>query len=136
MSFDVFGPTRHVRASNTDDGVEPLYDIFALPIVFGLHCPQLEKLSQRFYDSTILRFGCGEVHGLRDELVRLQAVYRARREGELIVERQITARDFGVRSAIVERLLGQDCVYCVLDEFRLLCEEAIAANANVRCEGD
>jgi hypothetical protein len=136
MGFDVFGPTRHVRASNTDDGCEPRYDILTLPAVLGLNCPQLEKLNHRFYDSTTLRFSGGDVQGLRDELVRLSDAYRARREGELIEERHVRARNLDVRSAIVERLLHQDPIYCILNEFRLLCEEAIAAKADVRCEGD
>jgi hypothetical protein len=136
MGFDVFGPTRHVLASNTDDGRKPQYDILTMPDAFGLNCPQLEKLNQRFYDSTILRFSGGEVHGLRDELVRLLDAYRARRAPELIEERHVRARDSRVRAAIVERMLQEDPTYRVLDEFRLLCEEAIAAKADVRCEGD
>ena len=75
MGFNVAGPTRHVRASNVDDGDEPRYDILTMPRAYGLNCPQLEKLNQRFYDSTTLRFADGHVSALRDELVRLGQAY-------------------------------------------------------------
>lgn len=35
MGFDIFGPTRHVRGSNIDDGDEPRYDVLAM-VHFGL----------------------------------------------------------------------------------------------------
>lgn len=136
MGFDVFGPTRHVRASNVDDGSEPRYDILAMPREHSLICPQLEKLNQRFYDSTSIRVAGGNVLALRDELIQLRDTYRARREPELIEERRVRARDPDVRHAIGEQLLQDDTVYRVLEEFRLLCEEAIMAGMDVRCEGD
>lgn len=137
VAFVVFGPSRHVIASNTqDDGAGPWYDITALPKVLGLSCPQLDKLYHRFYDSTTLRFSHREVQNLRDEVVRLQKAYRARREPELIIERRVRARDPAVRAAIIERVLLEDTLYRVLEELRLLCEEAVDAGADVRCEGD
>ena len=136
MGFDVFGPTRHVRASNVDDGSEQQYDVLAMPRAYGLTCPHLEKLRQRFYDSTSVRFAGGEVHALREELIQLQAAYRSRREPQLIEERRIRARDPEIRRAVLEQVLQEDTVYRVLEEFRLLCDEAIMAAADVRCEGD
>jgi hypothetical protein len=136
MGFDVFGPTRQVRASTIDDGSGPIYDVLALPGTYGLRCPQIESLDQRFYDSTTVRFAPGHVHALRDELIELARAYRARREPELIRERRIRANDPEVRRAIVERIMREDVVYRVLEEFRLLCEEAIAAEADVQCHGD
>jgi hypothetical protein len=136
MGFDVRGPTRHVRASNVDDGEEPRYDVLAMPRAYGLHCPQLERLSQRFYESTTLRFAEGHVSALHDELVRLRQEYRARRVPELIAERNVHTFNPQTRDAIVEKLLRQDTVYRVLEEFQLLCDEAIAAQADVQCEGD
>lgn len=136
MGFDVFGPTRHVRASNIDDGEEPRYDVLAMPREYGLVCPQLEKLSGRFYDLTTLRFAEGHVNALQAELVQVQQVYRTRRESELITQRGIHARNPRVRQAIIDRVLQEDSVYRTLEELRLLCEEAIAAEANVRCVGD
>jgi hypothetical protein len=136
MGFDVFGPARHVRVSNVDDGQEPRCDVLALPPVYGLSCPQLARLHQRFYESTVLRFAAGEVHALRDELIELREAYRARREPELIKERGVRPRDPAVRHAILEQLLQADVVCRVLEDFRLLCDEAIAAQADVRCEGD
>ena len=136
MGFDVFGPTRHVRASTIDDGSGPLYDILALPGAYGLRCPQIEKLHERFYDSTTVGFAAGRVHALREELIQLVQAYRARREPVLIAERKVSANDPEVRRAIVERILREDAVYRVLEEFRLLCDEAIAAESDVQCRGD
>ena len=136
MGFDVFGPKRHVRASNVDDGSESRYDILAMPRAYGLICPQLEALGQRFYESTLIRFASGNVHALRDELIQLRDAYRARREPELVEERHVRARDPEIRRAILEQVLQEDTLYRVLEEFRLLCEEAIMAEADVRCEGD
>jgi hypothetical protein len=136
MGFDVFGPERHVRASNVDDGEEPRYDILTMPRAYGLHCPQLQHLAERFYDSTIMRFADGQVHALRNELVELQQAYRAQLEPEFARQRGVRAQDLRVRTAIMEQVLQQDPVYRVLEEFRLLCEEALAAEADVRCEGD
>lgn len=73
---------------------------------------------------------------MRDELARLQQAYRARREPELMMQHGVRARSLSVRSAIAEKLLHQDPTFRALDEFRLLCDEAIAAGADVRCEGD
>ena len=136
MGFDVYGPTRHVRASNVDDGCQPAYDVPSLPEALGLSCPHLEKLNRRFYDSTTLRFLAGEVHGLRDELLRLQQAYRERREAELIREHRVRAQDGAVRAAILDQLLARDPTFSALEEFRLLCAEAISARTDVRCEGD
>jgi hypothetical protein len=136
MGFEVVGLARHVRASNIDDGDNPKYDVLAMPRAYGLTCPQLEKLNQRFYDSTSIRVAGGEVHRLRDELIQLRDAYRARRVPELIKERRVRARDPDIRQAIVEQVLLEDTVYRVLEEFRLLCEEAIAAEVDVRCLGD
>jgi hypothetical protein len=136
MGFDVFGPTRHVRASTSDDGGDRPYDILALPKEFGLRCPQIERLNQRFYDSTVILFALGEVHALRDELIHLVEAYRMRREPELIVERRIRACDPKIRRAILEQVLLDDPHFRALDGFRLLCEEAIENKADVRCEGD
>ena len=135
MGFDVFGPSRHVCVSNVD-GPGPLYDIFSLPKILGVGCPRLEDLNRRYYDSTTLRFDRGKIHGVRDELVRLQQAYRKRREPELMLEHGVRARSIAIRAAIAEKLLHQDPTFHALDEFRLLCEEAIAAGADVRCEGD
>ena len=136
MGFDVFGPTRHVRASNIDDGGDSPYDVFELARAYGLICPQLERLGQRFYDSTLVRFAGGGVHALCDELTRLRDAYRAKREHELVEERHVRARDPAIRRSILEQVLQADVIYRVLEEFRLLCEEAIMAEADVRCEGD
>jgi hypothetical protein len=136
MGFDVFGPTRRVRASNIDDGEESQYDILTMPSSYGLTCPQLEKLNQRFYESTPVRIDGEAVHRLRDELIRLRDTYRARRESELIKERRIRACDPDIRDAILEQVLQEDTVYRILEEFRLLCEEAIAARVDVQCFGD
>jgi hypothetical protein len=127
---------RHVRASNIDDGGQPQYDVLAMPRAYGLTCPQLEKLNQRFYDSTSVRFTGGEVHKLRDELVQLRDAYLAQRVPELIKERRVRARDPDIRRAILMQVLQEDTVYHVLEEFRLLCEEAIAACVDVQCIGD
>ena len=148
MGFDVFGPTRHVRASNVDDGAEPRYDLLALAQKLGLRCSQLfragrllakgcarflrEKLHQRFYESTTVSFADGEIHALAAELIALRGAYRARREPELIAQHRIGPRDRAIRQAILEQLLQRDTVYCALEEFGLLCEEAIAALADVR----
>lgn len=136
MGFDVVGPARQVRASNIDDEGQPPYDVLAMPRAYGLTCPQLEKLNQRFYDSTSVRFAGGEVHRLRDELIRLRDAYQARRVPELIEERRVRARNPDIRRAILAQLLQEDTVYRVLEEFRRLCEEAIAAGVDVRCIGD
>jgi hypothetical protein len=136
MGFDVFGPTRHVRASTIDDGGESPYDLLELPGTYGLRCPQIERLHQRFYASTTVSFANGEVLALRDEVVRLTQEYRERREPELIRERHVQAKDPDVRREILERCLKLDTVYAVLQEFQLLCEEAIAAKADVQCNGD
>lgn len=136
MGFDVIGPTRHVRASNVDDGEEPLYDVLTMPKEYGLACPQLEKLNDRFYESTRVAFAHGEVAALRDELVRLTRAYRASRELELISERRIRAKDANVRAQIVEELIQHDPRYRILEDFRMLCEEAISEQADVRCVGD
>ena len=136
MGFDVFGPTRHVRASNVDDGAEPRYDLLALPQELGLRCPQLLRLHQRFYESTAVSFARREVHALAAELIAVRDAYRARREPQLIAHHRVRPRDPAIRHAILERLLQQDDVYRALEDFRLLCEEAIAAGADVRCEGD
>jgi hypothetical protein len=125
-----------MKASNTDDGSASPYDILNLPDVLGLKFPLLKKLNDRFYDSTILRFASGDVESLRDELGELLIAYRARRERELIEEHHVHAIDPSVRSDIVARLLDQDVTFRALGEFLLLCEEAIAAKADVRCEGD
>ena len=135
MGFDVYGPTRRVQAADVDRA-DGQYDLLAMPAEYGLRCPQLENLSRRFYDSTVLRFADGAVHALRDELVRLRDTYRAKREPELIAERRIRARDPEIRRAAAERVLEEDRVYRTLEEFRLLCDEALAAEADVRCEGD
>src|SRR5687768_10375722 len=105
MGFCVIGPTRHVVASTVDDGGERPYDVLALPRVYGLNCPQIEKLHQRFYDSTTVRFAAGEVHALRDEVARLGQAYRALREPELIRERHVHASDPDVRREIMDRVL-------------------------------
>lgn len=136
MGFDVTGPTRRVRASNIDDGNAPRYDILAMPREYGLNCPQLEKLHQRFYDSTTIRFAEGHVNALRDELVRLIQAYRERREPELILEHGVRARRPDVRHAIVEKILQEDTLYRTLEQFRTLCDEAIAAEADLQCDGD
>lgn len=136
MGFDIFGPSRHVIASNIEDGSGPRYDILALPKLLGLSCPQCDRLHDRFYDDTTLRFSYHEVHHFRDEIVRLQKTYRARREPELILERGVRARNHAVRAEIVERVLLEDPVYRALGQVRLLCDEAIAAGADVRCQGD
>ena len=136
MGFDVYGPARKVCASNIDDGAEPSYDLLAMPADYGLRCPELENLSRRFYATTTVCHAGGHVQALRDELVGLRDAYRARREPELIRERHVQARDSEVRRAILERLLEEDTVYHALDEFCLLCDEAIAAEADLRCVGD
>lgn len=136
MGFDVYGPLRHVKASNIDDGTEPQYDILVLPGEYNLHCPQLANLSQRFYDSTTIRFANGGVHALRDELLQLRDAYRRQREPELVAERRIRVRDPQMRESIVDQVLKHDAVYRVLEEFRLLCEEAILAETDIRCVGD
>lgn len=135
MGFDVFGAGRHVRVSNLDGG-EPRYDILAMPSEFGLSCPQLAKLHQRFYHTTLICFGNGDVDGLRDELIQLRDAYRAKREPELIKEHGIHARDPHVRRAILEQVFQHDAISRVIDQFRLLCDESIAAEVDVRCVGD
>ncbi|MGC1275983.1 MAG: hypothetical protein WBC44_19940 [Planctomycetaceae bacterium] len=135
MGFDVHGPTRHVTASNVD-GSEPRYDLLAMPAEYGLNCPRLDQLNRRFYATTIVRFDDGSVHALRDELTRLRDAYRSRREPELITERRVRARNPAVRRAIIDRVCLEDVVYRALEEFRLLCDEAIATKTDVRCEGD
>jgi hypothetical protein len=136
MGFDVFGPTLHVRASTVDDGDGTPYDILTLPGAYGLHSPQIASLHRRFYESTTVRFAAGHVHALRDELIRLGQAYRTRREPELTRQHRVHANDPDVRRTILERILREDAVYRVLEEFRLLCEEAIAAEADVQCNGD
>jgi hypothetical protein len=135
MGFDVFGPLRSVCVSNVD-GPGPLFDVFSLPRFLGLGCPRLEELNRRYYDSTTLRFDRGQIGGIRDELAQLQQAYRAQREPELMREHGVRARSLAIRSAIAEKLLHQDPAFHALEEFRLLCEEAIAAGVDVRCEGD
>ena len=136
MGFDVFGPTRHVRASTTDDRGVDAYDLFTLANRLGLKCPQLERLNERFYETTVLKFAFGEVAVLRDELESLQQAYRQHLEPILMRERGVRAGNPEVRAAIMERVLQEDAAYAALVEFRVLCEEAIAAQADVRCEGD
>lgn len=136
MGFDIIGPTRHVRASNIDDGEEPRYDILSMPREYGLNCPQIEKLNQRFYESTTLAFERGDVSAFRDELAQLARAHRTRRETELKSEHRVRAKDPGVRAQIVEGLLQQDATYHVIEELRMLCEEAIVAEADVQCIGD
>lgn len=136
MGFDVFGPTRHVRASNLDDGESTPYDLFTMPAQFGLRCPHLEMLGSRFYETTVLHNADGAVQALRDELGQLAEAYSVHREPQLITERGVRSRDPGVRRAILDRLLQDDVVYRVITEFKLLCEEAIRGNREVRCEGD
>src|SRR6187551_2637797 len=108
MGVDVFGPARHVKASNVDDGEEPRYDILTMPRDYGLHCPQLQHLAERCYDSTTIRFAAGQVHALRNEIVELQQAYRVQLEPELARQRDVRAQDLQVRRAIVEQLLQQD----------------------------
>lgn len=91
MGFDVIGPTRHVRASNIDDGDESPYDILSMPREHGLDCPLVERLNERFYESTTLVFAHGDVSALREELVRLASVYRTRRGQELVAEHRVRA---------------------------------------------
>ena len=136
MGFDVHGPTRHICAANLDDGSRPRYDLLYLPRDFSLRCPQLERLSDRFYASTRLSYAGGEVEMLRDELVRLSAAYRQRRGEQLARERRITAKDPVLRQAAIDRLLAADPVFTALSDFLRLCDEALAAAADLRCEGD
>jgi hypothetical protein len=136
MSFDIFGPTRHVRASTVDDGGDAPYDLLALPRALGLKCPQLERLHQRFYDTTQLEFAAGEVLALRDEVDQLQQTYRQHLEPQLMRVRGVRARDPAVRERILDRVLQNDPAYAALEELRQLCEEAVLAEADVRCFGD
>lgn len=145
MGFDVHGPSRHVCVSNVDGlevcvsnvaGQEPLFDIFSLPRILRVDCPRLDDLNRRYYASTTLRFDRGQIHWVRDELARLQQAYRVRREHELMRKHGVRARSIAIRSAIAEKLVHQDPAFHALEEFRLLCEEAIAAGVDVRCEGD
>ena len=79
------------------------YDVLAMPREYGLRCPVLEGLSRRFYETTVLRLGAGEVHALRAELARLTEAYCARRGPELARERGVRARDPAVRRAADRR---------------------------------
>ena len=104
MSFDVFGPTRHVRASTIDDGGGPAYDLLALPQTLALKCPVLHRLHQRFYETTQVEFVTGDVTALRDELELLQRTYRQHLEPRLIRQRGVRARDPQVQDAIIGKL--------------------------------
>ncbi len=136
MGFDVLGPSGRVCASNFDDGVAPSYDVFSMPEQFGLRCPQLENLRQRFYQTTVLHNDDGSVGALRDELVELRDAYRAQREPELVLERKIRVQDPTMRQAVLDRLLHDDPLYRVIDDFRRLCDEAVAAAVPLQCIGD
>lgn len=134
MGFDVFGPSGRVCASNID--FAPKYDIFSMPAQFGLRCPQLEKLNRRFYATTILDNNDGSIDALREELIALREAYRARREPDLILERKIRVKNPVMRRAVLDRILDDDIVFRVIEDFRRLCDEAVAAAVPLRCIGD
>lgn len=134
MGFDVYGPNRHVCVSNVD--FSPTYDIFPMPEQLGLQCPQLEKLNQRYYEDTVLDNNDGSIEALRDELIRLRKAYRAQQEPALILERKVRAKDPAMRRAVLDRLLDDDPVFRAIEEFRQLCDEAIAAEVPIQCVGD
>jgi hypothetical protein len=134
MGFDVFGGSGHVCASNLDS--VPSYDIFSMPARFRLRCPQLEKLNQRFYETTILDNDDGSIEALRDELAALRDAYREQLGPTLIRERDIRVKDPVLRRAVLDRVLNDDVVFRVLTDFVRLCDETIAAALPLRCIGD
>lgn len=118
------------------DGPGPLFDVLALPAAYGLHCPQLNKLHERFYDTTLIAAGSGELRALHDELILLRDAYRKRREPELVRDRGVRSQDANVRRPILDRLLKDDPTYRAIDSFTTLCVDALASGADLRCEGD
>ncbi len=136
MGFAVRGPTRRCCASNVDDGIQPAYDLLALARDLGIACQQLNMLHDRFYESTTVRYATGAVAALHAEVLQLRDAYRKVREPQLMRERNVRASDPTVQRLTLDRLLQEDTTYQAVEEFRLVCEEAIVAKADVQCDGD
>jgi hypothetical protein len=51
-------------------------------------------------------------------------------------ERSVRASDPAVVRSILDQLLQHDATYQAIEEFRLVCEEAIAEQVDVQCDGD
>jgi hypothetical protein len=134
MGFDVLGASGRVCASNVD--FPPVYDIFSMPARFGLRCPQLEKLNQRYYETTTLDNDDGSIEALRGELVTVRNAYREQLEPTLIREREIRVKDPVLRREVLDRVLHDDVVFRVLTDFVRLCDEAVVAGLPIRCVGD
>jgi hypothetical protein len=134
MGFDVFGASGHVCASSVD--TVPRYDIFSMPAHFGLRCPQLERLNQRFYETTILDNDDGSIEALQGELTKLRDAYREQLEPTLIRARDVRVTDPVLRREVLDRVLNDDVVFRVLTDFVRLCDEAVVAGLPIRCVGD
>lgn len=124
MAFDICGPTTRCAIGPGEE------EIFSLPARFGLPCPTLARLSQRFYADTVLRGG--EVAQLQREIAGLQDAYME----ELMQRKAVTATDPSVRARIRSELAHQDRLCRLLDAIREVCEEALSAGGQVRCAGD
>jgi len=136
VGFGVRGPTRRCCASNIDDGVHAPYDLLALPGELGVNCPKLEMLHHRFNESTTISYAFGAVVALHSDILRLRNAYQKVREPELMRERSVRASDPAVVRSILDQLLQKDATYQAIEEFRLVCEEAISEQADVQCDGD
>lgn len=136
MGFIVHGPSKWCCASNIDDGAGATYDIFALARELGVPSPQLNRLSDRFYESTTIPYDTGAVAALHSEVLTLRDAYRNAREPQRLFERRVRATDPPTRERILERVIQSDPTYAALEELREVIEEAITAASDLRCVGD
>jgi len=127
MGMDVFGPSMHVCIEDVDGG---LLDLAQKSSGF----PCLGNLSQRYYDSFTVPPSAVSI--LRDELIRLEEIYRETRSAQLAKQKKIRASDAEVFRSIVDTLLNRDLLYQQIVTFKSLCDEAIAEGQSIRCEGD
>jgi hypothetical protein len=103
----------------------------------GIYMPCCEQLMQRWaatYREVLV--APSAVPEVRGELDRLRAAVEARRTDELIVERQIRARDPAVRTALVQPLLDRDPDTARLREIVAACDAAIAAGQPILWGGE